>query len=290
MSVATLNGIDIFYEIAGEGPPIIFIHGGYGGADSTVIPRDDSWVPSLSKSNTIITYDRRSAGRSSYPNEIHSLDMLTTDLRELILHLDLNKPTIIGSSAGGPISLNYTLNFQDDVDKLILVNTSSRLWKNNYRTNACIELKSRHKTLDNLGPDKAFEILRNEPSLLSLYLPPEGSGPIPEERKPIVATRNQEIKKLTSSLTNNAKAIYAMGILRNQFAYADSDLSSRLNEITIPTLVIHGDSDNQVPYPLGKELSEQIPNSQLVTIPNAGHALMYWDKTIESIKSFCNPD
>ena len=81
-----------------------------------------------------------------------------------------------------------------------------------------------------------------------------------------------------------------MGILRNQFAYADSDLSSRLNEITIPTLVIHGDSDNQVPYPLGKELSEQIPNSQLVTIPNAGHSLMYWDKTIESIKSFCNPD
>ena len=104
MSVATLNGIDIFYEIAGYGPPIIFIHGGYGGADSTVIPRDDSWVPSLSESNTIITYDRRSAGRSSYPNEIHSLDMLTTDLRELILYLDLNKPTIIGSSAGGPIS------------------------------------------------------------------------------------------------------------------------------------------------------------------------------------------
>ena len=80
MSVATLNGIDIFYEIAGEGPPIIFIHGGYGGADSTVMPRDDSWVPSLSESNTIITYDRRSAGRSSYPNEIHSLDMLTTCL------------------------------------------------------------------------------------------------------------------------------------------------------------------------------------------------------------------
>ena len=37
-------------------------------------------------------------------------------------------------------------------------------------------------------------------------------------------------------------------------------------------------------------LSEQIPNSQLVTIPNAGHALMYWDKTIESISSFCNQD
>jgi len=289
MSVATLNGIDIFYEITGDGPPIIFIHGGYGGTNTTVIPRDDSWVPCLSESNTIITYDRRSAGRSSYPNEIHSLDMFTTDLRELILYLGLNKPTIIGSSAGGPISLNYTLNFQHDIEKLILVNTSSRLWKNNYRTNACVELKSRHNTLENLGPDKAFESLLNEPSLLSLYLPAEGSGPIPEERKPIVAARNQETNQLTSSLTEHEKAIYDMGTLRNQFAYVDSDLSSRLNEITIPTLVIHGDSDNQVPYPLGQELSEQIPNAQFVTIPNAGHGLMYWEKTIESIKTFCNP-
>ncbi|MQG50357.1 MAG: alpha/beta hydrolase, partial [SAR202 cluster bacterium] len=43
MSVATLNGINIFYEIVGNGPPVVFIHGGYGGADSTVMPRDDSW-------------------------------------------------------------------------------------------------------------------------------------------------------------------------------------------------------------------------------------------------------
>ena len=190
-------------------------------------------------------------------------------MHNLPAYLDLNKPTIIGSSAGGPISLNYTLNFQDDVEKLILVNTSSRLWKNNYRTNACIELKSRHKTLDNLGPDKAFEILRNEPSLLSLYLPPEGSGPIPEERKPIVATRNQEIKKLTSSLTNNAKAIYAMGILRNQFGE---------DVINHYTYCLHGDGDIQEPVAQGSiALAGHWGLGKLINYYDSNNAILGYD-------------
>ena len=89
MSIAPINGIKIYYEKFGNGSPIIFIHGAYGGIDSSVTPRKNDWVDKLKGSHTVITYDRRSAGRSSYPDEVHSIDILASDLSELINYLEL---------------------------------------------------------------------------------------------------------------------------------------------------------------------------------------------------------
>ena len=62
----------------------------------------------------------------------------------------------------------------------------------------------------------------------------------------------------------------------------------RLDDIEIPTLVIHGDADGQVPYYLGKELSDLIRNSELVTVGGAGHGVMNWAGSVEALKSFCD--
>ena len=80
---------------------------------------------------------------------------------------------------------------------------------------------------------------------------------------------------------------YYMGELRNQFAYVDLDYASRLDEIIVDTLVIHGDADVQVPYPLGVELAKGIKGSKFITIPGAGHGLMANNQTIDHIKEFC---
>ena len=104
MPVAKLNGIELYYEVVGSGPVVAFVHGSYGGAASSVLPRDDSWVDALKDAYTVVTYDRRSAGRSAYPGGVHTLDLFTADLRALLAHLEVSDAIIIGSSAGGPIA------------------------------------------------------------------------------------------------------------------------------------------------------------------------------------------
>ena len=84
MPIVNINGADIFYEMVGSGPAIVYVHGGYGGASSTVSPREEQWVGKFKNSYTVVTYDRRSAGRSEYTNTEHTLDVFVQDLRELI--------------------------------------------------------------------------------------------------------------------------------------------------------------------------------------------------------------
>ena len=281
MSIAPINGIKIYYEKFGNGSPIIFIHGAYGGIDSSVTPRKNDWVDKLKGSHTVITYDRRSAGRSSYPDEVHSIDILASDLSELINYLELKNPIVIGSSAGGLIALRYAFEFQKNIKKLILVNTSYRMWKNPTRIRASQELIRRHEILEKHGIKKAYDILMNEPAFITFYMSQDDID------KKVSYYSKEEAKKLSNELSIEDTMKYYMGELRNQFAYVDLDYASRLNEIIVDTLVIHGDADVQVPYSLGVELAKGIKGSKFITIPGAGHGLMANNETINHIKEFC---
>ena len=282
MPIASINGINIYYESVGEGPPIIFIHGAYGGVDSSVTPRKNDWVEQLKNKNKIVTYDRRSAGRSSYPNETHTIDILSKDLEELIKYLELTNPIVIGSSAGGLIALKYAFDFQKYIKKLILVNTSYRMWKNPSRLKASKELIKRHEILEKYGIEKAYEILVNEPEFITFYMSKDDIS------KKISYYSKEDAKVLSNQLSIEDKMKYYMGELRNQFAYANLDFGSRLSEINVETLVIHGDADVQVPYKLGVELAEGIYDSKFITILGAGHGLMANNETIDHIKEFCS--
>jgi pimeloyl-ACP methyl ester carboxylesterase len=89
-------------------------------------------------------------------------------------------------------------------------------------------------------------------------------------------------------LNRDSKIKYFAGELRNQAAYLDSDVTANLGSIGVPTLVVHGNLDTQVPYDLGKELSVHIKNARFVTIPKAGHGVMQWPKSVSAIQEFCD--
>ena len=168
MPTATINGIDIFHELFGSGPPIFFVHGGYGGLATSLVPLDDSWVERFQDSYTVVTYDRRSAGKSSYPDTEHTLDLLTDDLVGLITHLNFPKSLIIGSSAGGPIAMNLALKHPDLISGLILVNTSASIWSHPGRREATEELQRRYNLLKEHGPEGAFDIIHDSYTHLTL--------------------------------------------------------------------------------------------------------------------------
>lgn len=151
------------------------------------------------------------------------------------------------------------------------------------------QLKHRFALLVAYGSDRAFDIIEQEQgSVTPLQLAPQGPGPRPPDRARVMEERERTTRELADGLSRKDRVKYAMGELRNQAAYLDSDLRPRLSEIRVPTLVLHGDADSQVPYELGKELAQGIPNAEFTTIPGAGHGVMQWEIAIKAIRGFCD--
>jgi pimeloyl-ACP methyl ester carboxylesterase len=289
MPTTIVNGFNLYYEKAGTGPAIAFIHGGYGGAASSVLPRDEDWVGAFTDAYTVITYDRRSAGRSDYPDGDYTLDALASDLSELLHQLDVSKAFIIGSSGGGPVALTYALAHPETLLGLVLPNTSARLWAHEGRWSSADVIRGRIQFLKEQGPEAAFAMIQQEQAGPNrMVLAPGGSGPRPPDRVQAMEERNTRVQKLVEALDQPTRVRYTIGELRNQGAYIGSDLTPSLGEIDVPTLVIHGDGDLQVPYVLGVELAGSIAGAEMVTIPGAGHGVMAWKATTEAIRAFCD--
>jgi len=289
MPVAKLNEIDLYYEVVGTGPVIAFVHGSYGGASSSVMPRDDSWIDALKDAYTVVVYDRRSAGRSAYPDSVHTLDLFVADLRALLAHLDVSDAIIIGSSAGGPIALTYVLTHPESVAGLILPNTSARLWRHEGRVDVVERIRRRLDFLAGHSPEETFDMIQREQEESGqLVLSAAGRGPRPPDLVQMMDERDRKVQELTDALSRTDRITYTIGELRNQGAYIDSDLRSRLGDINMPTLAIHGDADTQVPYELGQELVAGISGAEFVTISGAGHGVMQWQEATIAIRAFCD--
>jgi pimeloyl-ACP methyl ester carboxylesterase len=281
MPTAQINGVDLFYEIDGDGPVLAFIHGGFGGEGSSMLPRQRDWQKVLAKGYSVITYDRRSAGQSAYPEDGYTLPTFASDLRELLRKVGIQRAVIMGDSAGGPIALTYALTYADTVDALILVETASRLMNDRAREG----MRRQVEVLEQEGPAAAFDYIQKEQA--------EESGQtlasrmsVPPDRMEQFQKRQRQVEELAAQLTREERVRYNAGEVRNRSAYLDSDLTGRLKEINVPTLVVHGDADQVVPISSGKALAGGIPGAQLSTIAGAGHGLTQWPETIAVIKEF----
>ncbi len=116
------------YEDQGSGTPVLFIHGGYGGAATTLAPR--RWeVRSILPPDTfrVITYDRRCCGLSEYVEDKYTLADLAQDAASLLDHLAIDRAMVIGSSAGGPVALQFALSWPQRTPALCLSNTGANL-------------------------------------------------------------------------------------------------------------------------------------------------------------------
>ncbi|MQF98734.1 MAG: alpha/beta hydrolase [SAR202 cluster bacterium] len=287
MPYIDLNGINTYYEIQGSGPPVVFIHGGYGGAGSTLAPPSNDWVDSLTDCFTIVTYDRRSCGRSTYPDINYTFDDIVKDLAGLITNLHLHKPFLIGSSAGGPIAISYALTNQSDISGLILPNTSARLWEHPDRIAPKKILLDRLEYLSSYGEALTYELIQRQQAGPNKFtLSTTGPGPQTNEARINAIARARVIHEKLTTISHNTHRSYVLGELRNLGTYLALDLRDSLKKLKTPTLILHGDADTQVPYTLGQELSVLIPHASFVTIHGAGHGIMSRTTAIDEIRSF----
>ena len=253
--VTASDGTRIFYKDWGQGQPIVFSHGWPLSADAW----DEQMLFMASRGYRCIAHDRRGHGRSDQPWHGNDMDTYADDLAALIDTLEVKDVVLVGHSTGGGEVTRYLgRHGTARVAKLALISAIPPLML---------------KTAANPGglPIDAFDRLR--------------AG--------VLADRSQFYKDLSAPFygANRAGSTVSQGV-RDAFwrwsmqvglkgahdcikAFSETDLTEDLRRIDVPTLVLHGDDDQIVPFPDSAPLSSKlVRNAVLKVYPGAPHGLM----------------
>lgn len=111
-----VNGLNMYYEIYGEGKPIVLIHGG----GSTIQSSFEKLIPLLSKNRKVIAVESQAHGRTNDRNEDLSFEQDADDIATLLKNLNIDKADFLGFSNGGTTTLQIAIRHAEIIDKMIL--------------------------------------------------------------------------------------------------------------------------------------------------------------------------
>lgn len=269
--IETAQNVKLYVRDYGKGKPVILIHGW---------PlSNEMWeyqIEFLVQNNfRVITYDRRGFGKSSQPWDGYDYDTLTDDLHEIIEQLQLENATLVGFSMGGGEVVRYF---------------------------------SRH---GGKGVAKAALISSIIPFLLKTDDNPEGR---PKEKGEATAEAIREDrigflenfgktffgvniinKPLSTPLLEHFRMLCSVASPRATLKCAESlsntDFRDELHTITVPTLIIHGSDDKNVPIEVSSQkTAAAIANNTFIVYEGAPHGLFYTerDRLNEDLLQFLN--
>jgi pimeloyl-ACP methyl ester carboxylesterase len=122
LSSLRINGIDIYYEVRGEGEPLMIISG-----LGTDVSQIDSLVEGFSRTHRVIAFDNRGVGRTDKPDVPYTIEMMAEDAAGLLRALGVSRCNVLGFSMGGRIALSLALEHPELVKSLILAMTSAKM-------------------------------------------------------------------------------------------------------------------------------------------------------------------
>ena len=240
-TVTTKDGVTIFYKDWGpkNAQPIHFHHGWPLSADDW----DTQMLYFLEKGYRVVAHDRRGHGRSSQVSDGHDMDHYAADAAAVVEHLDLRDAIHIGHSTGGGEATHYVaLHGKGRVAKLVLIGAVPPLML---------------KTAANPGglPLEVFDGLRKQLAANRAQFYTEfASGPFYGYNRPGAKPLQSVIDNwMRQAMMGGAKAQYD-GIK----AFSETDFTEDLTKIDVPTLVVHGDDDQIVPFADSAPLSAKL--------------------------------
>lgn len=252
--------VNIFYQDIGRGRPVVLIHGW---------PLNyQMWeyqLNELPKHNIrVIAYDRRGFGLSSRPWEGYDYDTFASDIKLLLEELDLTDVTLVGFSMGGGEVARYLAKYNNDgrVTKAVFVSAVTPYLL---------------KTPDNETgiPQEQFDGMREQleddrPKFLAGFAKMfYGVGIFSQ---PV----SDEILQHDMTLAMQASGYSTIKAMN---AWSTTDFREDLAKVKVPTLIIHGKSDETVPIAAsGDETAKRIPQAEYIVYDDAPHGLYYTHK------------
>jgi len=240
---------NIYYEVHGEGEPLVILNG--------IMMATTSWamfLPELTQQNQIILLDFLDQGQSDKMTDDYQQDLQVDVVKAVVDALELKRINLLGISYGGEIAMQFALKYGNFIDKLLLFNTTA--WTNPW--------------LADIGESWVIAAKTGNSELFY-------HATIPIIYSPLFYTKNidwmNERKNFLYGVFTND---FLKGMIRLTNSANSHDVRDRLSELNgIETLIVGSDYDFITPDFDQKYIHSQINSSQLFILKNCGHASMY---------------
>lgn len=251
MPFAAVNGIDIYFELHGAGPPLLNISG--TGND---LRRAPASILPVNKAFETLSYDQRGLGQTSIPEVDYSMTDYADDAAALIHSMGWGSCHVLGTSFGGMVALNLAVRHPDVVDRLVLCCTSPGGAAPSYPLH----------DLALLDPAEAFAMRMR---LTDRRWDPDADEPIPG----LGGFYDQMVAAATATPDPDQFA----GLRRQLSARSGHDVVADLSSIMQPTLVCAGRYDDIAPMENSELIVDRLPDATLQVF-EGGHIFMIQDR------------
>lgn len=247
------QGGQLHYQDVGRGKPVVLIHGWPLSGKSW----EAQVAPLVEAGFRVITYDRRGFGQSCQPWEGYDYDTLSQDLHDLLEALDLREATLVGFSMGGGEVARYvgTYGTERVAKAVFAAAVPPYLYQTPDHPEGAV---TQADVLEKQAGVKKDRLAFLEGFSQKFFTPKGGTLAVSEE---------QRIYAKTIAAFASPKASHDCVA-----AFSCTDFRGDLKKFTLPTLIIHGDSDQTVPFEVsGARTHQMVPGSQLHVIQGAPH-------------------
>ena len=234
------NGIDISYDVVGEGEWLVFSH--------SLACCKAMWAPQiavLAKSYKVLSFDTRGHGKTSAPAEPYSLDLMADDFKALCEGLGITRCHFVGLSMGGMIGQTVVLKYPSLLKTLTIADSSSK-----YNPDGQPFWQARAKTARTQGMQPLLA-----PTIERWFT------------APFRAAETALMAEVSSWIVATPPLGYAAAAL----AISAVNTTADLHRIKIPTLVIVGADDAATPPLMSEIIQREIAGAELVVLPSAAH-------------------
>ena len=240
-SYIPVSGGKLYYEVAGQGEPLVFVHG------FTLDTRmwDDQWDVFASRYR-VVRYDVRGFGRSDLPSAAYANYI---DLDTVVQHLGLERPHVVGLSMGGGIAADYAANFSEGLRSLTMIDSTlgGYAFPESFRSGVTA-----------FGPIAKAQGVK---AAIDAWVAHPFFAPAAEQSA-VLARLNEIVGAY------HGYAWTTPTVLQEE---PGTPTAEALDKIKVPTLVIVGERDIPEFREVARHMADNIAGAELVVIPNVGH-------------------
>ena len=241
MDQLEVEGLRVAYQRAGEGPPLVLLHGGL--SDSREWRRQ---LEELSDEFTVVAWDAPGCGQSSDPPETFRLPEYADCLAAFVDALGLGQSHVLGLSFGAGLALELYRR-HPTVPRTLVLASAYAGWAGSLPEGEVEQRLQQVLQEADLPPDQ----------VVPGHIPGLFTGSAPAE--------------LIDEVVAIMSEFHPAGVRAMARAFAEADLRDVLPRINVPALLLYGDADRRSPLSVAEELHARIPASRLVIMHGVGH-------------------
>lgn len=240
--------MDYWYELYGDGVPIVLLHGFTGSGETW-----KNFISTSSAGFEFITIDLPGHGKTK-PHVLKTMDECIDDLHQLFKELNRSKFILVGYSMGGRTALSYAAKYPEMLAGLVLESASPGLSEESARIKRRNQDEKLAKKIEEEGIQEFVNYWENIPLF--------------ETQKRLREEIQSKIRaeRLAQSVTGLANSLRGMGTGSQRSNW------EQLETLSIPVLLLAGELDPKF-VKINEDMKNRIPNAELKLFPDAGHAI-----------------